>query len=76
MSLVRLVLVLDRNTPRRTSVPSGSCSTWPLGTVREPVRVLYWARAAMPRSKALRGAVEGFAGSFGSGADGGHAKRF
>ncbi|MFD5317530.1 hypothetical protein [Streptomyces sp. NPDC127098] len=36
MSLTRLVLVFDRNTPSFTSVPSGSVSTWVRETVTEP----------------------------------------
>ena len=41
VSLVRRVLVFERNTPSFISVPSGSVSTCPLETVREPVRALY-----------------------------------
>jgi hypothetical protein len=60
-------LLLLRNTPSLTSVPSSRRSTWALETFTEPVRTLYCARAATPRSKVLRGAVDGFAGSSGSG---------
>lgn len=41
VSLARLLLVFDRNTPSLTSVPSSSVSTWALETVTEPVRALY-----------------------------------
>lgn len=40
VSFAGRVLLLDRNTPSLTSVPSGRASTWLLGTVPDPVRAL------------------------------------
>ncbi len=57
LSFPRLLLLFDRNTPSRISVPSSSRSTWALGTFTEPVRALYCARASTPRSKASEALV-------------------
>jgi hypothetical protein len=71
VSLARRLLLLLRNTPSRTSVPSSSGSVWALGDPHRVRAGLYCAGAAMPRSKAPTGVVDCFAGaSFGSGESG------
>ncbi|MFD6174362.1 DUF6336 family protein [Streptomyces coeruleorubidus] len=51
--VARLVLVLDRNAPSLTSVPSSRRYTW-AWDLHSPVRALYRARAAMPRRAGRR----------------------
>ena len=75
--MLRLDFVFDKNTPSFTacSWPSTSTvSTWALDTVTEPVRALYWARAATPRSKAAVPPLDALAGAFCSGGRGGDAE--
>ncbi len=43
--------------------PTLTPSTWPLGTVTEPVRALYCSRAATPRSKAPKVGSDDFGSS-------------